>query len=130
MKKIVTIIFLFSILLNFKVLSQDKVEEKHNFITYLKSSNHKNFFAIDFTQFKTKFEKVYFVNQLYQIDDVIVCDKNLDSDSFLVSSFEDKSDTHIKALILGEKLDTESRAKKMSEKEKKQWLKIHDKFTK
>ncbi len=112
------------------MLSAQSAIAEDSFIKQTEVKGKKIIYHIDFTKLKERYDKVRFVNELYEQDDIIVTDNDLNSKAFSVSAYKKYPPEHIKALVLGLKATTERNSALKSSQEKQDWLKHHDKFQK
>ncbi|MGM0567369.1 MAG: hypothetical protein ACQESX_11465 [Bacteroidota bacterium] len=112
------------------VLSAQSAITEDAFIKQTEVKERKIIYHIDFTQLSERYDKVRFVNDLYEQDDIIVTDNDLNSKTFSVSAYKKYPPEHIKALVLGLKASTERSSALKTSQQKKDWLKHHDKFQK
>jgi|GEM_PF-1734608 hypothetical protein len=112
------------------VLSAQETVAGDAFVKQAKEAGKKIIYHIDFTRLSDRFEKVWFVTELYKQDDIVVIDNDLYSHAFLVTARRKYPPEHIKALVNGLKAATERKSALILEEEKSAWLLRHDKYQK
>lgn len=110
------------------VTSAQEAVPEDTFIKQAEVKEKKINYHIDLTTLSERYEKVRFVTALYDQDDIIVTDSRLNSKTFSVSAFKKYPREHIKALVTGLKASAERESALMTPKQKRDWLKQHDKF--
>ena len=133
MKFVLRLILVYSLILLGAGMSVASAQEAHSeeaFITGAEVKDKKVTYHIDLTKFADRYEKVRFVTELYDQDDIVVTDNDINSDAFSVTAYKRYPSEHIRALVLGLKASAERKSALMTPKQKSSWLKRHDKFQK
>ncbi len=105
-----------------------KLEFKDRFAVLATSDGANNYFMADFSQLPGKFEKIWFLNLIFQSSRIVNIDPGIDRNRvwFLASrKFSEKE-------VLDEfeelKVRTMKESSQMTETEKSEWMKINDKY--
>jgi hypothetical protein len=94
------------------------------------SDENYDYYVIDLTRFKDRFEKVYFMNLTYSDPKVFNIDGDLDKDQTMFKSFYTNKESEITCLFKDLKEKTDEASLRMSNEEKSAWLATNDKFKK
>ncbi len=98
------------------------------FITHTALRNGKNHFTIDMSTFENRFEKVYFIMQLYHYNEVVVTSSDPESKSFKITAEASFPVSHIQTMVRGIRKDTNRKADELTAEQEAQWLEENDKF--
>jgi len=126
--KLILVSSLLTFMAGLSAASTQEVGSEDAFIKQAEVNEKKIIYHIDLTKFSERYEKVLFVSALYDQDNIIVTDSQLNSKTFSVSAYKKYPPEHIKALVLGLKAFTERENALKTPQQKKDWLKSHDKF--
>jgi hypothetical protein len=110
------------------VFSQEEFQGRLSVLFY--SDSNYDFYVIDLTSFKDRFEKVYFMNLTYSDPRIFNIDGDLDKDQTMFKSYYTNKETDITCLFKDMKAKTDEAGLKMNAEEKSAWLAANDKFKK
>jgi hypothetical protein len=92
-------------------------------------SDETNFYyLVDFSQLRTKFQKVYFMNLVFGEKKIVNIDSDLSQDRVWFLSNNKNSVKEITDLFLSLKQKTEGMSEKMTTAEQEAWLKVNNKY--
>ena len=91
-------------------------------------SQTKNYFLVDLTKFKSRFEKIWYLNMVFKEEIIVSIDPTITHDRMWFQSNRryDESDVLERFALL--KKQTDQASLKMTTKEKEEWMKIYDKY--
>ena len=103
-------------------------DSNDEFIKHKELRNSKNHFTIDMSTFENRFEKVYFIMQLYHYNEVVVTSSDPESKSFKITAEASFPVSHIQTMVRGIRKDTNRKAEELTAEQESQWLEENDKF--
>jgi hypothetical protein len=110
------------------VMQDLKVQFGGKFAVKIKEDDNKLYFLADFTQLPTRFEKIWFLNQVFKSKILVNTDADLTHEAVSFSSsskFTEEEALNEFALLKNKTQDVNS---KMTPEEKENWLKTNDKY--
>jgi hypothetical protein len=100
------------------------------FSVLFNSEGDYDYYVIDLTKLKGRFERVYFMNLTYQDRRIVNLDPDVDKDQIWFKAFHQYSETEINCLFNDLKEKAAQDGYIMSSGEKSAWLAKNDKFKK
>lgn len=108
--------------------SAESFDFKGKFVVRYANDEKNRYYLADFSKFSGRFEKVFFMNQVFTEQRIVNIDGDISKNQvwFLASIIYPESD--IVALFEQLKKETEEKARGMSQAEMEWWLKQNDKY--
>jgi hypothetical protein len=106
----------------------DNIDFKGNFSVVVLNDNTNNYFLVDFSKLRDKYEKVYFLTLSYKEGKIVNLDGDLSHDKIWFSSNKQNSVDEINRLLLDIKEKTLKSSSSLSAEGKTDWLRENDKF--
>jgi hypothetical protein len=100
------------------------------FSVLFSSEDDYDYYAIDLTKLKDRFERIYFMNLTYQDRRIINLDPDVEKDQISFKAFHLYNETEINCLFNDLKEKASQAGNEMSPEEKSAWLAKNDKFKK
>lgn len=110
------------------VFSQQEFQGR--FSVMFHSDENYDYYVIDLTRFKDRFEKVYFMNLTYADSRIVNIDGDLGKDQTMFKSYYTNKEDDITCLFKDLKEKTDQASLSMNAGEKSAWLATNDKFIK
>lgn len=108
------------------VFNQDEFHGRFSVLFH--SDENYDYYVIDLTGFRDRFEKVYFMNLTYADSRIVNIDSDLNKDQTMFKSYYTNKETDITCLFKDLKEKTEQASLTMSAEERSTWLAANDKF--
>jgi hypothetical protein len=99
-----------------------------NFSVQVLKDKTNNYFLVDFSLLKDKYEKVYFLSLAFQNGKIVNIDSDLKKDKIWFLSHLSNSPEEVNSLLKDIKEKTIEKSKMLSEEQKAQWLLENDKY--
>lgn len=106
----------------------DKLEFNDRFAVLAASDESNHYFLADFSKFQTRFEKIWFLNLVFQDAIIVTIDSAIELDRFWFLSKRIYSEEQVLDEMDALKTSTFKRSEEMTEDEKAEWMGIHDKY--
>ena len=106
----------------------EKVDFNGKFSVQVLKDNTNNYFLVDFSKFKDKYEKVFFMTLIFQNGKVVNLDSDLKLDKVWFLSNKLFSIEEINDLLQNLKDQTIQKSNTLSEDQKAKWLLENDKY--
>lgn len=106
----------------------ENIDFKGNFSMQVLKDNTNNYFVVDFSSFKEKFERVYFLSLIFQNGKVVNIDSDINRDKVWFLSHISNSTEEVNSILKDLKLKTIEKSSSLSPEEKASWLKENDKY--
>ena len=98
------------------------------FVLLAESDNNNNYYIADFSKLKSRFEKIYFLNLVFQSDKIVNMEGNLEEERIWFLADKQYEVNNIFTLFDELKEKTLSASTAYSVEEKNTWLKANDKY--
>jgi hypothetical protein len=108
----------------------DQKEFGDRFSVMFYSVDDYDYYVIDLTKLKDRFERVYFMNLTYEESRLISLDAGIDNDQIWFKAFHQYKETEITCLFKDLKEKAALAGKDMTAAEKSAWMAKNDKFQK
>jgi hypothetical protein len=106
----------------------EKVDFHNKFSVHVLKDNTNNYFLVDFSKLRDKFEKVYFLTLVFQNGKVVNIDSDLKQDHiWFLSDLKNPVD-EINLLLQNLKDQAEKNSNTLTEEQKTKWLLENDKY--
>lgn len=106
----------------------ENIDFKGNFSMQVLKDNTNNYFVVDFSSFKEKFEKVYFLSLIFQNGKIVNIDSDISRDKVWFLSHCNHSSDEINLTFKNLKDQTLEKSNSLTPEEKASWLKENDKY--
>ena len=106
----------------------ESIDFKGNFSMKVLTDNTNNYFIVDFSSFKEKFEKVYFLSLIFQNGKIVNIDSDISRDKVWFLSHINNSTEEINSTLKELKVQTIEKSSSLSAEEKASWIKENDKY--
>jgi hypothetical protein len=110
------------------VFDQDEFEGR--FSVLFQSDENYDYYVIDLTWLKDRFERVYFMNLAYSESKLVSIDGDINKDQTWFKSYYTNKEADITCLLNELQEKTANAGMEMSPAEKSTWLSMNDKFIK
>lgn len=110
------------------VFDQNKFGDRFSVLFY--SEGEWDYYAIDMTKFRDRFERVYFVGLSYDDLKVVNVDSDIEKDQICFKTFYQNKEAEITCIFKDLKDKTSQAGQTMTADEKSAWLAKNDKFKK
>lgn len=87
-----------------------------------------NYFLVDMTRLQNRFERVYFMNQVFKLSEVVNIDPNIDKPMIWFQANRRYPEKSILDMLDGARAKTAKASADMSTDAQAEWLKSHDKY--
>jgi hypothetical protein len=104
------------------------VDFKGKFSVQVLHDNTNNYYLVDFSKLKDKYEKVYFLSLVYQEGKIVNIDSDLKQDKIWFLSVTNNPVEEINKLLMDLKDKTIKKSNSLSQDQKRKWLLENDKF--
>lgn len=105
---------------------QNKGEEK--FCTCVKTTQKRNLYELDLSLLNSKFERVYFLNQLFKTHELVIMDSDPESATFSIGSSVKYPQEHVQLIVSGLKNEAQKKASTWNKSQIDSWMKECDKY--
>jgi hypothetical protein len=107
---------------------QSKFGDRFSVLFY--SEGEYDYYAIDLTKFKDRYERIYFVILTYDDFKIVNVDSDIEKDQICFKTYYQNNETDINCLFNDLKAKTEQASLAATATEKSEWLAKNDKFKK